>query len=77
MDPVQTITTAAAASDRWLFLAALFVLGAFGAFAMRWLVSTYSATVAKLSEVIERNSEALRNVGEAVKHCRRKTELPE
>lgn len=66
----ELIDHAAAASDRWLFLAALVVIGLGGVWLVKWLVTSYTATVARLSEVVERNSEALREVKSAVQFCR-------
>ena len=42
------IDHAAAATDRWLFLAALTVLGVFGAWCLRWLLTTNSELLKEL-----------------------------
>lgn len=49
-------------SDRWLFIGCL-VLGAIAAyFAFRWLVGQFISQTTRLAEVVERNTEALREV---------------
>lgn len=78
MDPLQTITTAAQSSDRWLFLSSLFVMGSGAIIAFRWLVGIFLTTVVRLEGVIERNTEThnrvctvLNDVADSVKFNRR------
>lgn len=63
------IDHAARASDRWLFLSALVILGLFGAICIRWLVSTFVGLVGRLEQVLERNAEAFREVSDSIKQC--------
>jgi hypothetical protein len=56
---LRTLDHAAQMSDRWLFLAALLVMGAGAVCLFRWLTGRFEAMNTRLTEVIVNNTAAI------------------
>lgn len=63
---IPIVNQAAAASDRWMFMAMLIITGGGSWALIKWLIGSYTKLAERLASVIEANTDAMRQNAEAV-----------